>query len=379
MSGSPMEVADGGRIRESAEGPVRRILHVDMDAFYASVEQRDDPSLRGRPVIVGGTGPRSVVCAASYEARAFGVRSAMSSVKALRLCPNAVVLAPRFPAYIAESRRIQAIFEEFTPAVEPLSLDEAFLDVSEHRGGFSTATEAAVAIRARIRAETGLTASAGVAPNKFLAKVASELRKPDGLFVIPPQRVAEFLVHLPVRKIPGIGEVMEGRLAAHGLRTCGDVLPYSREHLRLLFGNQGDWLFQLVRGHDDRPVVADHDRRSCSIEETFDTDLSDRLLLEQALGDLVLGLEQRLQRLQVAGHTVVLKVKYADFRQVTRSRTLRDPLDTREQLFPVARELLARTAAGRKPVRLLGVGVTQLLPPESPRQLWLPFPPHPES
>ena len=236
---------------------LRKIIHVDMDAFYASVEQRDDPSLRGKPVVVAWRGARSVVCAASYEARVFGVRSAMPALCAERLCPDAIFVPPDFARYKAVSRQVREIFLRHTDLVEPLSLDEAYLDVTEPKSGIELATDIARTIRAQIREETNLTASAGIAPNKFLAKIASDWRKPDGQFVIPPQRVDAFLLPLPVNRVPGVGKVMEGKLAARGIVTCGDLRQWSLVDLEEAFGSFGRSLYNRARGIDERPVEPD--------------------------------------------------------------------------------------------------------------------------
>src|SRR5881394_1442594 len=251
----------------------RKILHIDMDAFYASVEQRDEPSLKGKPVIVGWPGERSVVCAASYEARKFGVHSAMPASRAKRLCPDAAFIAPNFDKYRTVSHQIREIFERHTPLVEPLSLDEAYLDVTEELTGIPTATETAETIRAEIRAETQLTASAGVAPNKFLAKIASDWKKPDGLFVIRPHQVEAFLVGLPVRKIPGVGKATEAVMTEIGVATVGDLLRFTQEQLVERFGKWGTRLWELARGIDESPVEPSRPRKSWSSETTFSKDL----------------------------------------------------------------------------------------------------------
>src|SRR5438067_8147692 len=243
-------------------GTLRKIIHIDMDAFYASVEQRDEPSLKGQPVIVGWPGERSVVCAASYEARKFGVHSAMPATRAKRLCPDGVFIHPNFEKYRAVSKEIRAIFERHTPLVEPLSLDEAYLDVTSELTGIPTATETAETIRREIRSETNLTASAGVAPNKFLAKIASDWKKPDGIFVIKPHQIAQFLPPLPVRKIPGVGKVTERQLSEMNIITVGDLQHFTVEQLTERFGKWGTRLFELARGIDESPVIASQKRKS---------------------------------------------------------------------------------------------------------------------
>lgn len=350
-----------------------------MDAFYAAVEQRDRPELRGRPVVVGGSPKsRGVVCTASYEARRFGVRSAMPCAKAYRMCPEAVFVPPDFRRYRAVSEQIHEIFRRYTDLVEPLSLDEAYLDVTSNHPGIPTATEVAKHIRADIRAETGLTASAGVAPNKFLAKVASDLRKPDGLAVIPPSKVAEFVRTLPVRKVPGVGRVTEAACLRRGIRTCGDFLAYDPERLATWFGTSGPWFHRLAQGIDPRPVVVDQVRRSCSIEDTFPRDLLRVAEALAALEELATGLERRLAVEDIRGRTVTLKVKYGDFQATTRRRTLDEHVRDRDTLVAVARELLATTDVGRRPVRLLGIGVSHLDIELTAEQLLLPFAPAPE-
>jgi DNA polymerase-4 len=354
---------------------LRKIIHVDMDAFYAAVEQRDRPELRGRPVIVGGPPQsRGVVCTASYEARRFGVHSAMPSVQAYRLCPEGVFLPPDITRYAAVSKEIRAVFREVTDLIEPLSLDEAYLDVTTHHLGLSSATEVASEIRRRIKDRTALTASAGVAPNKFLAKVASDLHKPDGLTVIRPRDVPAFLKDLPVRKVPGIGPVTERHCEAHGIRVCGDFLRFTEDELIALFGKGGRWFFGMARGMDDRPVVADAIRKSASVEDTFPRDLT---TLEEAaaeLARLAANLEGRLLRTDTKGRTVTLKVRYGDFSIVTRSRTLELPVQTRHDLLAEVTTLLDHTDVGRRAVRLLWIGVSSLVGESPEEQLYLPFP-----
>jgi DNA polymerase IV len=297
----------------------RKILHIDMDAFYASVEQRDDPDLRGRPVVVAWRGARSVVCAASYEARVFGVRSAMPAVRAERLCPQAVFVPPDFARYKAVSRQVHAIFARYTDLIEPLSLDEAYLDVTDCRHTPASATAIAEAIRAAIREETSLTASAGVAPNKFLAKIASDWRKPDGLFVIRPRQVEAFLAPLKVGKLPGVGKVMEGKLAALGVATAGDLRALGQAMLEQRFGRWGRRLYELAWGIDEHPVEPDRPTLQVSTEDTFESDLTlDELEPHiRRLAERTWACHQR-EAGRVA-RTVVLKLKTADFHTLTRS------------------------------------------------------------
>ncbi len=355
-------------------GPaVRKVIHVDMDAFYASVEQRDRPELRGRPVIVGGApNSRGVVATASYEARAFGVRSAMPAAQAARLCPQGVFLRPDFARYQRASRAVFEVLERYADAVEPLGLDEGYLDVTSDRRGLGSATATAAAILREIRAATGLSASAGVAPNKFLAKVASDLRKPGGLVVIAPSDVADVVRELPIGKVPGVGRVTEARLAALGIRTCGDVARHGEERMEEWLGSAGARLARLCRGEDPRPVKAERRRRSCSVEDTFAADLVGVAAARRELERLAPLLERRLAREGVAGRTVTLKVKYADFQLVSRSKTLEEPIREAEALLAAATPLLALTEVARRPVRLLGLGVSHL-DEAAPRQLLFPF------
>jgi DNA polymerase IV len=298
----------------------RKIIHVDMDAFYASVEQRDRPELRGKPVIVAWKGKRSVVCAASYEARRFGVRSAMAAAHAERLCPEAVFTPPDFPRYKAVSRAVHEILRRHTDIIEPLSLDEAYLDVTENKTGLPTATKVAIAIRRQIREELDLTASAGVAPNKFLAKIASDWRKPNGLFVIQPLEVERFLPPLPVGRIPGVGKVTEERMARLGMRTVGDLRARSSEELHKLFGRYGHRLHELARGIDSNPVTTNRPVKSISAEDTFEQDLllSETEPMMRVLAEKVWAASRREPR---TARTIVLKLKTAEFRILTRSLT----------------------------------------------------------
>ncbi len=340
----------------------RKILHVDMDAFYASVEQRDDPALRGRPVVVAWRGNRSVVCAASYEARRFGVRSAMPALRAERLCPQAVFVPPDFSRYKAVSRQVRDIFARYTDLVEPLSLDEAYLDVSANLAQLPSATATAQAIRAAIREETSLTASAGVAPNKFVAKIASDHRKPDGLFVVRPERVPAFLAPLPVGRLPGVGKVMERRLEALGLRVVADLRDTPVEALEQRFGRWGRRLHELAHGIDERPVVGERPTLQVSAEDTFEHDL----LLREMEGDI-----RRMAAKAWEGYarererhpgriarTVVLKLKTADFRILTRSFTPPLPPASLADVADIACALRERVGEpSRTRYRLVGVGL----------------------
>jgi DNA polymerase IV len=336
---------------------VRKIVHIDMDAFYASVEQRDAPALRGRPVVVAWRGARSVVCAASYEARRFGIRSAMPALRAEKLCPQAVFVPPDFGRYKAVSRQVRAIFARHTDLIEPLSLDEAYLDVSEPKSGLATATAVAEAIRAAIRAETGLTASAGVAPNKFLAKIASDWNKPDGLFVIRPGRALELLAPLPVGRLPGVGQVMEARLAALGLTTVGTLRARPVAELEQHFGRWGRRLAELARGIDEHPVEPDRPTQSISAEDTFERDLrlEDLEAKIRELADKVWRARQREPRI---ARGVVLKLKTAEFRVLTRSHTPPSPPASAAELTAIALALRERVdLPPRTRYRLVGVGL----------------------
>ncbi|MDR2872918.1 MAG: DNA polymerase IV [Xanthomonadaceae bacterium] len=338
---------------------VRKIIHIDMDAFYASVEQRDDPALRGRPVIVAWRGLRSVVCAASYEARPFGVRSAMPALRAERLCPQAVFVPPDFPRYKAVSRQVRGIFLRHTDLVEPLSLDEAYLDVTHDKAGIGIATEIARRIRAQIHEETQLTASAGIAPNKFLAKIASDWNKPDGQFVIRPHQVERFLEGMPVARIPGVGRVMQSKLKALGVETVGELRGLSLEELQGRFGVFGAQLYRRARGIDERPVQPDHPVQSISNEDTFAEDL---LLNElephiRRLAEKVWATAVR--RTERIGGTVVLKLKTAQFRILTRSFTPETPPTSQREFSEIAlalRDRVGLPAATR--YRLVGVGLS---------------------
>ncbi len=337
---------------------MRKIIHIDMDAFYASVEQRDDPSLRGKPVVVAWRGSRSVVCAASYEARKFGVRSAMPAVRAERLCPQAVFVPPDFSRYKAVSRHVREIFLRHTDLVEPLSLDEAYLDVTEPKSDLPTATAIAETIRAQIREETSLTASAGVAPNKFLAKIASDWRKPDGLFVVRPHQVEAFLTPLPVGCIPGVGKVMLGKLQALGIQTVGDLRALPREELEQRFGSFGGSLFRRARGIDERQVEPNQPVQSISSEDTFATDLPIGEL-DEAIRQLAGKTWEATRKTERVGHTVVLKLKTAQFRILTRSFTPDVPPASAEEFTAIALALRQRVdLPAETRYRLVGVGLS---------------------
>jgi DNA polymerase-4 len=335
----------------------RRIIHVDMDAFYASVEQRDDPALRGKPLAVGGRPDRrGVVAAASYEARAFGVRSAIPMAQAVRLCPELTIVPPNFSKYKAASDAVFSIFREVTPLVEPMSLDEAYLDVTDNAWHEPLATTVARRLKERIKAETGLTASAGVAPNKFLAKIASGWNKPDGLTVIGPDRIEPFLQRLPVDALWGVGPVTARRLRARGIEKLVDVRAADPQLLRDAVGSLAAWLHQLARGIDDRPVVPHREAKSSGTENTYPSDLTDLDDIRTEVREMAEQAVRWLLRKDLLARTVTIKVRYSDFTTITRSHTSRPTRDA-EDIAVRAVQLLAKTDAGRRPVRLLGVSV----------------------
>jgi DNA polymerase-4 len=342
---------------ETQPAALRKIVHVDMDAFYASVEQRDDPALRGKPVVVAWKGKRSVVCAASYEARKFGVRSAMPAVTAERLCPQAAFVPPDFTRYKAVSLAIREIFSRHTDIIEPLSLDEAYLDVTENKTGLPTATKVAIAIRRQIREELSLAASAGVAPNKFLAKIASDWRKPDGLFVIQPKDIDTFLPQLPVGRIPGVGKVTEAHLKQIGIETVGDLRSFELHTLEVQFGRYGARLYEFARGVDQSPVTPDRPTKSISAEDTFEQDIP----LSQT-DDLIRRLAEKVwlasRRESRVARTVVLKLKTKEFNIHTRSYTPPAPPTSSEELAAIALSLRERIDLGPgRLFRLVGVGL----------------------
>jgi DNA polymerase-4 len=352
--------------------PARAILHVDLDAFYASVEQRDRPELRARPLIVGGApASRAVVCAASYAARARGVRSAMPCVLAARLCPEAVFVPPDFPRYAAASAQVRAIFLRCTPMVEPLSLDEAYLDVSADHPGLEASTLLAGEIRRRIAAETGLTATAGVGPNKFVAKAASDRGKPDGLVAVAAGEAAAFVGALAVEALPGVGEVTAARLHARGVRLVADLATLPEPELTRLFGARAQTMLELCRGVDERPVVAERARRQLGIERTFARDISDPGLLAAELAALGDGLAARLEEHGCRALTLTVTVKYHDFRAVTRSRTVREAFAGAAAILDLAGPILSGQLRGRPgggPVRLLGLSAARLVDAGAGRQ-----------
>jgi DNA polymerase-4 len=344
---------------QSDERPSRKIIHVDMDAFYASVEQRDNPSLKGKPVAVGG-GHRGVVTAASYEARPFGVRSAMPSVTAKRRCPDLIFVKPRFDVYRAVSQQIRAIFFDYTDLVEPLSLDEAYLDVTEDRHGLGSARAIAEDIRRRIREECQLTASAGVSYCKFIAKLASDHRKPDGLCVITPEKGAEFVASLPVARFHGVGPVTARKMERLGIHTGADLREWTLPALQANFGSSAEWYWRICRGIDERPVRPDRPYKSVSAERTFDEDLRDPDRLSEELTRIAGYAWQRVERAEVIGRTVTLKVKYGDFTICTRSKSFAGPVPGFEEFTAAGQGLLASLQPLSKGIRLLGLGLHNL-------------------
>jgi len=337
---------------------LRKIVHVDMDAFYASVEQRDDPTLRGKPVVVAWQGKRSVVCAASYEARRYGVRSALPALTAERLCPNAIFIKPDFVRYKAVSLAVRTIFERHTAMIEPLSLDEAYLDVTENLTGLPTATRVAKAIREQIHEELNLTASAGVAPNKFLAKIASDWKKPNGLFVIQPHEIQTFLLPLPVGRIPGVGKVTEERMKQAGIKTVADIHAMDLTSLENFFGRYGVRLYELARGIDHSPVVANRLSKQISAEDTFPEDIP-LPATEPAIRQLAEKVWNASRNNQRSARTVVLKLKTKEFRSLTRSLTPLAPPSTCEELTAIALSLRDRVELDPSQLfRLVGIGLS---------------------
>ncbi|MBB3595983.1 DNA polymerase-4 [Rhizobium sp. BK529] len=340
--------------------PVRKIVHVDMDAFYASVEQRDNPELRGKPIAVGGSAARGVVAAASYEARAFGVHSAMPSVTAKRKCPELIFVPPRFDVYKTVSQQIRDIFAEYTPLIEPLSLDEAYLDVTQNLKGMAVATEIASEIRAKIKQVTGLNASAGISYNKFLAKMASDLNKPNGQAVITPRDGPVFVEALPVKKFHGVGPATAEKMRRLGINTGADLKEKTLEFLVQNFGKSGPYFFGIARGIDERQVKPDRVRKSVGAEDTFSEDLHAYELARQGLQPLIEKVWGYCEANRIGAKTVTLKVKYADFNQITRSKTVSAPLSVIGDLDEIVDLLLAPIFPPRKGIRLLGVTLSSL-------------------
>src|SRR5579863_301791 len=339
---------------------LRKIIHIDMDAFYASVEQRDNPELKGKPIIVGGSpeGRGGVVATASYEARKYGVRSAMPSKTALRLCPAAIFIKPRFAAYKDVSEKIRAIFHRYTDLVEPLSLDEAYLDVTNDKPGVGSAIDIAKQIRQAIREELQLTASAGVSVNKFVAKMASDINKPDGLTFIGPSAVEAFMEKLPVEKFHGVGKVTAEKMKSMGLHTGADLKKLTKNEMIKQFGKTGHFYYNIVRGIDDRAVEPHRETKSISAEDTFPYDLTDSEEMYKAIDELAATVSRRARQNDMKGRTVTLKIKYADFKQITRNLSLSEAVDDPETISATARKLLDGTEPGDKFIRLLGVGIS---------------------
>ena len=361
MSTAPSEIEE----EFDTASRLRKIIHIDMDAFYASVEQRDDPTLRGKPVAVGGDGARGVLSTCSYEARQFGCRSAMPSVTAKRLCPQLIFRPPRFPVSTAISHQIREIFLDYTPLVEPLSLDEAFLDVTDDLRGIGSATRIAELIRERIRKETRLTASAGVSYNKFLAKLASDQNKPDGICVIRPGEGAAFVASLPVRRFHGIGPRGAEKMASLGIETGADLARCDIHFLRQHFGNQADYLYQAARGIDLRQVKANRPRKSVGAERTLDRDVSSGMALREVLERIIELSWTRIKRANANGRTVTLKLKHQDFTNLTRSRSLTEAVSDLAQFSRISHELLDELLPLAQPVRLMGLTLSALEEDES--------------
>lgn len=355
-----------------SDPPARKIIHIDMDAFYASVEQRDTPELKGKPVAVGG-GHRGVVAAASYEARKYGVRSAMPSVTAKRRCPDLVFVKPRFDVYRAVSQQIRAIFADYTDLIEPLALDEAYLDVTEDRKGLGSARAIAEEIRARIKAETGLTASAGVSYCKFIAKLASDQNKPDGLCVIPPHKGQAFVATLPVKRFHGVGPVTAAKMERLGISTGADLARWPIEQLEAHFGSSGRWYWRIARGIDEREVKPDRPYKSVSAERTFDVDYTDAEDLRRELERVAGYAWQRIERAEVKGRTVTLKVKFGDFSQITRSRSFPGSITDFATFESAGQALLDALLPVPRGIRLLGLGLHSIIEEDetAPRQLGL--------
>ncbi len=336
----------------------RKIIHIDMDAFFASVEQRDNLDLRGKPVAVGGGGKRGVVAAASYEARRFGVHSAMPSMRAVKLCPEIIFVRPRFDVYKEVSVQIRKVFHEYTDLVEPLSLDEAYLDVTKVKKGLPSATLIAKEIKREIREQTNLTASAGISFNKFLAKTASDIRKPDGLYVILPEDAQEFIQRLPIKKFHGIGSVTAEKMKHAGIFTGADLQKYSLEDLIHRFGKMGKYYYDICRGVDDREVKPHRDRKSLSAENTFESELMTLESVKQHLDPILKEVIKRYEKSQSRGRTVTLKIKYGDFHQITRSHTEEEAIQSLDDLQKNIFKLINESILRPEGIRLLGVGIS---------------------
>jgi DNA polymerase-4 len=347
----------------------RKILHIDMDAFYASVEQRDNPEYRGKALVVGGSpqGRGGVVATASYEARKFGIRSAMSSKQALQLCPHAIFVRPRFAAYKEASQKIREIFSRYTDLIEPLSLDEAYLDVTTDKLNIGSAIEVAIQIKQAIKDELQLTASAGVSINKFVAKTASDIKKPDGLTFIGPSSIETFMEKLPVEKFFGVGKVTAQKMKSMGLHTGADLKKLSEEEMTRHFGKTGRFFYQIVRGIDNREVQPHRETKSLAAEDTFSYDLTSIEEMEAELDKITETVCRRLQQYQLKGRTVTLKIKYSDFRQITRNQSFHDGINDSETISATAKSLLAATGVDEVRIRLLGISLSNFNPPAAPK------------
>lgn len=340
----------------------RRILHCDMDCFYAAVHMRDDPSLAGKPVVIGGKPEgRGVVAAASYEARRFGIRSALPAARAVRLCPQAVFIRPDFNRYREESQFIVEIFRDFTPIVQKVSIDEAYLDVTEQLDPWGSATSVAVEIKRRIKQERGLTVSVGVGPNRLVAKIASDFDKPDGLTVVKPARVQAFLDVLSVRTLPGVGPASEQRLKKHGIERIAELRALPKDQLQALFGKHGGWLYNCARGIDERPVRTHRERKTLSCERTYSKDLQRLEEMDEELERMAERVSRGLKKRELSAQTVTIKVRYGDFTTLTRSHTMPSPTSDEQVMATWAHRLLRKTEAGRRSVRLLGLGAGNLV------------------
>ncbi len=372
-----MGIAMDGFFGVNMVDPLRKIIHVDMDAFYASVEQRDNSQLQGKPIVVGGSPDgRGVVATCSYEARHFGIHSAMSCAKAYRLCPAVIFVRPRFEAYHQVSQQIREIFLSYTDLVEPLSLDEAYLDVTTNKPEIQSATWVAQKIRKEIRRQTALTASAGVSYNKFLAKIASDIQKPNGLTVVTPDQAEQFIAKLPIRKFHGVGRVTEKKMHNMGIVTGADLRNHSLAELERGFGKSGQYYFDIARGIDLRPVVPNRVRKSIGKETTLSEDIADFGQILTIIGELAEKVAALLRAKETNGLTLTLKVKYADFQTVTRSISREQPIEAIEDIMSLTEGLLGKTCAGEKAVRLLGVTISNLttdIPAEKILQLEFPF------
>lgn len=337
----------------------RKIIHIDMDAFFASVEQRDNPELRGKPIAVGYDGPRGVVSTASYEARPFGVHSAMAIATAKRRCPQLIIVSPHFEKYKAVSRQVDAIFHEYTDLVEPISIDEAFLDVTQNKPGIDLAVDIAREIKKKIHERTGLTASAGISFNKFLAKIASDYRKPDGICTVHPDRALDFIARLPIEDFWGVGPKTAERMHAMGIFNGGQLRKISFSHLRQVFGKAGTIYYNFARGIDNRPVITERERKSVGCEQTFAEDLNQRSKVIIELYHTVLELVERIKRTGFNGRTLTLKVKFHDFTQITRSMTVDRQLLTKDDILPIAKKLMGGIDYEHDAIRLMGLSVSR--------------------